>query len=300
MDRINYYLGDFKNKKNIFVKISNYLEFKQNRIYFYKGNKNYPSNFRFENGHVHPGWWWGANNGFIVNFQCLTNSADGYESDKLPVLTKARKIGDEYNGILLKYEYHYHWDVLENFKDSTNYNNKINDLVWRGNCITSLEKKNNRRTFFEKYNYSLKYNVGFVKHTDEPFEYYTEHKNFFKDKMSVDDQTKYKYILCLEGNDVATSLKWSLMTNSIVIMSKPIIESWLMEGLLQPYIHYVPLKDDFSDLDEIIEWCRNNDKKCEEISKNSTQFMKQFMNPKIELKIHNYLINWYKSNVILR
>jgi hypothetical protein len=115
--------------------------------------------------------------------------------------------------------------------------------------------------------------------------------------MSIYEQIKYKYILCLEGNDIATSLKWSLMSKSVVIMSKPIIEGWLMEGLLQPYVHYVPLCDDFSDLDEIMEWCRNNDETCKQIALNATIYMMQFMDPDVELNIHNYLINWYKKTV---
>ncbi len=34
--------------------------------------------------------------------------------------------------------------------------------------------------------------------------------------------------------------------------------------LLKPYIHYVPVKSDLSDLIEKIQWCRDNDEKCKE------------------------------------
>ena len=33
-------------------------------------------------------------------------------------------------------------------------------------------------------------------------------------------------------------------------MKPPVVESWLMEGLLKPWVHYVPLAHDFSDLNQ--------------------------------------------------
>jgi hypothetical protein len=115
--------------------------------------------------------------------------------------------------------------------------------------------------------------------------------------MTINEQLQYKYLISLEGNDVATSLKWSLLSNSVVIMAKPTMESWLMEGLLEPYVHYVPLKDDFSDLEEIYEWCKQNDEKCKQISINATLWMNQFLNIDNETELHSTITNWYKSNI---
>lgn len=293
-DRLKYYLGDFYNKKNINIKVDNkYKDFKQNCIYYYLGANNYPENFKFIHGSIKPGWWWGDNYGFIVNFPCLTNSADGYESDNLPVLTKARIIGKENNGILLKFEYDYHWNILNNLIDPYKWNEKEDTIVWRGNSITGTHKKYNRVLFINKYHKN--YDVGFYDTTRNPNIPLEQNKN----RLTTEEQLKYKYLICLEGNDVGTSLKWSLFSNSIVLMAKPVIEGWLMEGLLEPYVHYVPLKDDFSDLDEIIEWCKNNDDKCKKISSNSTKYMSQFLNYEEELKLHNDIIDWYKENIKL-
>jgi hypothetical protein len=104
----------------------------------------------------------------------------------------------------------------------------------------------------------------------------------------------------VEGNDVATGLKWMLASNSVVIMPNPTVESWLMEGLLNPYVHYIPVKDDFSDLDVILEWCKNNDRKCREISQNANKWIQQFMDNEQELKLHNRITEWYKKNVVLK
>ena len=293
-ERLKYYLGSFYNKQNVTINIdSKYKTFRQDGIYYYLGPNNYPDNFKFTHGCVKPGWWWGNNNQFIVDFPCLTNSADGYESDGLPVLTKARIIGKENNGILLKYEYNYHWRILETLRDPYKWDEKENNIIWRGSSNTSHQKKYNRHLFVNKY--YTKYNIGFYDVTRNPTIPIEQNKN----NLTIKAQLKYKYLICLEGNDVATSLKWALFSNSVVLMAKPVIEGWLMEGLLEPYFHYVPLKDDFSDLDKIIEWCKNNDDKCQEISINSTKYMSQFLDYNNELKLHNAIVDWYKQNIIL-
>lgn len=66
--RFSYYLGrNLTDIKAISLEVANkYKDFKQDGIYFYKGSKNYPTDFRFEHGYVHPGWWWGENHGFQV------------------------------------------------------------------------------------------------------------------------------------------------------------------------------------------------------------------------------------------
>lgn len=57
------------------------------------------------------------------------------------------------------------------------------------------------------------------------------------------------------------ALKWQLASNSVVFMTRPSVVSFLMEDLLVPYVHYIPLQDDFSDLEDMVRWAKKNDKK---------------------------------------
>ena len=50
--------------------------------------------------------------------------------------------------------------------------------------------------------------------------------------MTINEQLHYKFILCSEGNDVASNLKWVMSSNSIAVMPKPKFETWFMEGIL--------------------------------------------------------------------
>jgi hypothetical protein len=92
---------------------------------------------------------------------------------------------------------------------------------------------------------------------------------------------RYKYLLSIEGNDVATGLKWNLASSSVVFMPIPSVSTYAMEDKLVPYVHYIPLKRDGSDLEEQLAWARANDDKCRWISEQATQYMQDlWMSPK--------------------
>ena len=83
---------------------------------------------------------------------------------------------------------------------------------------------------------------------------------------------KHKYLLALESNDVPTQLKWLLTSGSVVVMPTPTTESWLMEGRLQPLVHYVPL-DDPRRVDHALEWMRTHDAECKSIARAARDWM---------------------------
>lgn len=91
--------------------------------------------------------------------------------------------------------------------------------------------------------------------------------------LSTRQLTQYKYLLVLTGNDVSTGLKWMLYSNSVVFMPPPRAVSWALEEYLVPYVHYVPVREDLADLKAQLEWARQNDGLCQNITKHATQFM---------------------------
>lgn len=101
--------------------------------------------------------------------------------------------------------------------------------------------------------------------------------------MSIQNQLRYKFILSIEGNDVATNLKWIMASKSLCFMVTPKYETWLMEGLLQPNVHYVHLQDDYSDLDEKLTFYRKNPDAAEKIIMNANKWMQPFFDKKQEL-----------------
>ena len=94
-------------------------------------------------------------------------------------------------------------------------------------------------------------------------------------KTDITEMSKYKYLLSVEGNDVASGLKWMLYSNSVVLMSPPTKATWAMEDLLLPFVHYLPLKHDYSNLLEMLEWAEQHQEACQEISKRATDYIER-------------------------
>lgn len=280
MNRFNYYIKNWK-KQTVTIPDS-CKSFQQNELVYFPG-KNIPiPNFDYRYGSLHTGFWWDQGPHFSLDIPCLTISADGINNQGLPALVKVRYINDARGGILCPLEYGRHWGEIKRVKDIS-WIKKKNKCIWRG------ASTGDKRVAFCKL-HDTKHDVGLSQSwVNYPI----------KNNLTVEEMLNYKYIVSIPGNDKDSGLNWKLASNSIVLMSPPTIESWLMEGLLQPYVHYVPLKEDYSDLDEIIEWCKTHDKECVEINRCANLFMRQFENMELEKELFNKIKTYYKENITL-
>jgi hypothetical protein len=96
-------------------------------------------------------------------------------------------------------------------------------------------------------------------------------------KIEVDGLLKYKALIMIEGNDVASGLKWALLSQSVVIMPPPKYTSWAMEELLQPWIHYIPLDDFATNIEERMQWVIDNDEEAQRIAERATLWMEDLV-----------------------
>ena len=93
----------------------------------------------------------------------------------------------------------------------------------------------------------------------------TEHDHWVRPKISIGEHLLYKFVLCIEGFDVATNLKWVMSSNSIAVMPEPTYESWFMEGSLVPNVHYIRIAEDYSDVEDVLEYYITHPEACLEI-----------------------------------
>ena len=216
-------------------------------------------------------------------------------NNKNAIIAKSRIIGDT-NTILLNMDIRRHWGNIINVdRYDIPFTRKKDIIIWRGVSTGSEDRKGNRFDLVKKYyNYPLdKIDVGFNKIVQKKNSY----NNYIKNNISIKDQLEYKYIISVEGNDVASGLKWQLYSNSVVLMHCPTIESWAMEGQLKPFVHYVPLNSDFSDLTQKYNWCLQNQERCRTISTNATNFIKQFFEYTNENLIADNIMRRYFGNI---
>ena len=94
-------------------------------------------------------------------------------------------------------------------------------------------------------------------------------RDYVKPRATVADQARCKYQLSNEGNDVSTGLKWQLYTDSVVVMPPPTMETWVLEGSLEPFVHYVPVQRDWSDLEARLAWAEAHPAAAANISANA-------------------------------
>ena len=110
--------------------------------------------------------------------------------------------------------------------------------------------------------------------------------------------------MSLEGNDVSSSLKWLLLSNSCPFMPAPTKETWLMEGLLRPFVHFVPLEFDDKtrrwDLEEKLAFCIENEAKCRQIARNGKRWMlrHRFLDRRNEEKLQKEMLDIYCQNML--
>lgn len=185
---------------------------------------------------------------------------------KVPTITKSRPVSeDNENNILLKLNRYRHFNFI---KDPLEHNMKYDKGIFMADI--GDEAKVNRVRFMEKYFGSGICDCGSIRNMPGlPDEW-------LKPKMKIKEMLRYKYILTLEGNDVATNLKWAMSSNSVAVMPKPTCETWFMEQTLKPDYHYIEISPDFSDLEEKLGWYSSRPDMTASIIRNAHEYISQF------------------------
>ena len=167
--------------------------------------------------------------------------------------------------------------------DKKTFESKKNMVIFRG----KVKGKTSRKKFMEMYFHHPMCDLGDVsKNTTDPKEWQTE-------KKTIQEHLDYKFILALEGNDVASNLKWVMSSNSIAVMPQPTCETWFMEGTLIPNYHYIEIKPDFSDLESRLQYYIEHIDEAQEIIKHANEYVKQFKNRKRENLISLLVLEKY-------
>ena len=182
-----------------------------------------------------------------------------------PSFVKSRPIcEDNRNSVLLKLNRIRHFYFV---KDRVPFAQKKDMAVWRGKC----RGRELRAAFVQHYWRSPNCDVG----ESDPRE---AGKEGYKGYLSIRDHLTYKFIISIEGYDVASNLKWILSSNSLCFMRRPRFETWFCEGRLIPNEHYVLLRDDFADLEEKIAYYSRHGSEALDIIENAHRHVAAFMN----------------------
>lgn len=200
------------------------------------------------------------------------------ECQPVPTLVKSRPIGECAASVLFRLNTIRHFRFVD---DPLSWEQKKDLLVWRGGAY----RENRQRLLREWFDHP-QCDIGHVAKErssggyDKPF-------------LSIPQQLACKFVLSLEGNDVATNLKWILSSNSLCVMPPPRFETWFMEGRLQPGVHYAAIRADFSDLGAVIDHYLRHPEEARTIVRNGHAWVRQFTDPQREALLSYRVLDEY-------
>jgi hypothetical protein len=170
------------------------------------------------------------------------------------------------------------------------WEDRSDELAWRGGC-SGIGECNSLRIRFTKeiYKYDPNTNVRIGRWWSEnkgiPEELFGEHV----DHMYF---TRQKIYFIVDGNVIASNHMWGFATGAVpVVISNAYC--WFSE-FLEPFVNYIPVAHDLSDLIEKIEWVKNNDEAAKQIAQNALYFTRnifssEFQKEYLRKNIYKYI-----------
>lgn len=177
-------------------------------------------------------------------------------------------------------------DNMISVRKNIPWKTKKNIGVWRGNLrngsnLNFIDKRmnmNQREYFIDLYKKGQLKNV-----------------EYSEESMSKEKMCEYKYLIDIDGwSNTWDATIWKMLSGSVLLKVGSVWEQWYYDKLKE-WIHYVPVKDDFSDLNEKIQWCIDNDDMCKNISENAYNFV---LTELTFDKASRYTINIFNNYVI--
>lgn len=220
---------------------------------------------------------------FNQHLRWILKSGDVINLFPVPTVVKSRPLGDDnQNSVILKLEKNRHFLFVN---DKKPWREKKNVAIFRGDLGTG---KKNRDVFMEKFadGQSPLVDAASTNRSEA-------HPEWQKGKMTIGEHLDYKFIMSLEGNDVASNLKWVMSSNCVAVTPRLRRETWFMEGTLIPNYHYIEVKPDFSDLEERLQYYIDHPEEAEAIIQHAHEYVSQFFDQKRERLISLLVLKKY-------
>ena len=187
-----------------------------------------------------------------------------------PAIVKNRPIVEHNeNSVILNLDKNRHFLFV---RDNKPWRDKKNMTIFRGDLGP---RKENRDVFMNRWYGHPMVDAASTNRSEQ-------HPEWQREKLTIGDHLDFKFIMSLEGNDVASNLKWIMSSNSIAVTPCLTQETWFMEGTLIPNYHYIEVKPDFSDLEERLTYYIEHPDEAEAIIQHAHDYISQFRDEKRE------------------
>lgn len=104
-------------------------------------------------------------------------------------------------------------------------------------------------------------------------------ERYVKPRLPYEKIFNHRYQLWLDGNATAfTQSGWRLYTGAVVLKEESPFKQWYF-GDMEPWVHYVPVKEDLSDLLETLAYLEAHPAQAEQIAENGLAFARSHIAP---------------------
>jgi len=142
---------------------------------------------------------------------------------------------------------------------------RSNKIFWAGNINSPLADVIESKTRPQLFSIGSKHNYDFdIRHIGPENGQIPKHDLNY---LSINKITFYRYLLDIGGNGYSGRLKYLMFSRRpILIIERKYVE-YFYEDLI-PFQHFIPVKEDLSDLLEMAQWLKNHKEEAEEIAMN--------------------------------
>lgn len=164
----------------------------------------------------------------------------------------------------------YFWRGKPN--DADNYYDRKRWTQWRRGKFCNLSKQ-----FPDLMDVAFSGHRDWITLRDDLVE---EFYTFFPRKEATwSEYIGHKYLPELDGYVAGTpGFAWKLLSNCAVFKHDSPYLLWF-HSALRPWIHYIPIKQDLSDVFEKLQWAKDHDEEVKQIAENGRQFAKENLMP---------------------
>ena len=108
--------------------------------------------------------------------------------------------------------------------------------------------------------------------------------------IEKEEMVNYKYVLDIDGNaSTWDATAWKLNSGSVILKTESCWSQWFYANYKE-WVHYVPIKDDFSDIQEKYQWCESNQQACVIMIENCKQLFQEAFRYNNVMKYINHTI----------
>lgn len=197
--------------------------------------------------------------------------------------------------------------ISTNDKFNTPWDKKKPRVVFRGSNtgIGHTIENNPRLKLCHLFQKHPLFNVGITSWSDrprklegEPFLHFPKKYDYLSAApITLEEQSTYKYIVHIEGHVQAFRLSIEMAMGSVILLVHSDYKLWFQDKMI-PWVHYIPVNSDLSDLLERVQWCVDNDNEAKKIAKNSRQFYDDYLSMKGCLSYLKNVIHHLASHCI--